>query len=149
MSEAIPKRGVLLGIDYGSKRVGLAVCDEGRTVAVPLALYERRKPELDAAYFREQVKKHHVVGLVVGLPVHLKSGDEGKLAKEARAFGAWLGAAVALPVAYVDERQTTSLAHRLLAEAGVKVKARQAKVDKLAAQIVLQTYLDADGPSSL
>lgn len=137
-----PKNGCLLGVDYGSRRVGLAVCDEDRKVSMPLSVYERRTPTLDADWFRQLAQQHRVVGLVVGLPLHMKSGDEGQLARDARAFGTWLSGALGLPVGYVDERLTTSLAHRLLAEAGVKAKARKGKIDKLAAQILLQTYLE-------
>jgi putative Holliday junction resolvase len=140
---SLPSQGSLLGIDYGARRIGLALCDCAQAIAAPLSLYELTEKVRDRAYFQKLVKQHQVVGLVVGLPVHLRSGTEGKLAKAARRFGDWLGGAVGLPVVYVDERLTTSLAHRLLAESGVKVKARQDKVDKLAAQIILQTYLDA------
>src|SRR5262249_47801738 len=99
--------GRLLGVDYGDVRVGLAVSDPDRKIAFPLTTYERRGRDRDAEYFRALAKAEAAAGLVVGLPVHL-SGVEGKKAAQARAFGAWLGAATGLPVAYWDERFSTA-----------------------------------------
>src|SRR4051812_48033059 len=97
--------GRLLGVDYGSVRVGLAVSDPDRVIASPLTTYTRRTAELDAAYFREIVAAEAVAGLIVGLPVHL-NGREGQKAQEARAFGRWLAEATGLPVLFYDERFT-------------------------------------------
>jgi putative Holliday junction resolvase len=135
-------KGRLLGVDYGTVRVGLAVCDSERLIASPLAIYKRRDPAADAAYFCGLVKSEEIAGLVVGLPVHM-SGDEGGKAKEARAFGDWLAQATGLPVAYWDERYTTADAESHLFDAGLTKKKRQARLDKVAAQIILQAYLEA------
>jgi putative Holliday junction resolvase len=86
-----------------------------------------------------------VTGIVVGLPVH-GSGQEGQKAREARQFGAWLRAITHLPVTYWDERFTTLEAERHLLDAGLTKKRRQARLDKVAAQILLQSYLDAGCP---
>jgi putative Holliday junction resolvase len=79
----------LLGVDYGSVRIGLAVSDPDRKIAFPLVTYERQGGEKDAAYFRVLAIEEAVGGVVVGLPVHL-DGREGVKAREARAFGHWL-----------------------------------------------------------
>lgn len=135
----------LAGIDFGTKRIGVALSDVGRTVAVPLALYHRQNRDQDADYFRRLAAAHGVGGWVVGLPLHL-TGDEMKITKVVRDFGTWLAEATNLPVFYWDERLTSAQAERLLVEAGVKTKHRQDKLDKLAAQILLQSYLDAGCP---
>lgn len=136
----------LAGIDFGTKRVGLAISDASRTVAVPLAVYQRRTTEADAEFFRSLAQKHAIGGWVLGLPRHL-AGEEMRLAQQVRSFGAWLAAQTQLPIIFWDERLTTAEAERLLAEAKVKAPHRREKVDKLAAQVLLQSYLDAGCPS--
>ena len=138
----------LLGVDYGQVRVGLAVSDPDRKFSFPLTIYERRGAERDAVYFRALVLKEEVGGLVVGLPVH-SDGREGQKAAEARAFGAWLLATTTLPVVFYDERFTTVLAETALWEAGLTHKKRKARRDMVAAQILLQTYLDAGCPAEV
>jgi putative pre-16S rRNA nuclease len=135
----------LLGVDYGDVRVGLAVSDPDRKIAFPLATYERQGRERDADYFRALVREEQVEALVVGLPVHL-SGHEGAKAAAARAFGTWLGEVTGLPVAYWDERFTTVEAEAALWAAGLTHKKRKARRDRVAAQILLQAYLDAGCP---
>jgi putative holliday junction resolvase len=138
----VTAKGRLLGVDYGSVRVGLAICDSERIIASPLAIYQRRDAARDAEYFRELVRSEQVAGLVVGLPVHM-SGDEGGKAKEARVFGDWLAGATGLPVVYWDERYTTVDAEDHLRGAGLSRQKRKERLDKVAAQILLQAYLDA------
>jgi putative Holliday junction resolvase len=135
-----------LGIDYGSKRIGLAVSDADRKIASPLTTYERKGPERDAAYFRTLIDEEEVSGLVLGLPVHL-SGAEGQKAREVRAFAAWLAKATGLTPAFWDERFTTVEAEQHLLAAGLTNKRRKERRDRLAAQILLQTYLDAGCPA--
>jgi putative holliday junction resolvase len=139
--------GRLLGVDYGQVRVGLASSDPDRKIAFPLDTYTRRKPEQDAVYFRTLVAEEMVAGLVVGLPMHL-DGREGQKAGEARTFGNWLAAATGLPVVYWDERFTTVEAESALWSAGLTHKKRKARRDRVAAQILLQAYLDAGCPAA-
>ena len=139
-------RTKLLGIDYGTVRVGLAVTDPERKFAFPLATYRRRTRDEDAAYFRELVRREEVGGLVVGLPVHT-DGREGRKAAEARAFGAWLAETTELPVAFFDERFTTAQAESALWSAGLTHARRKERRDRVAAQIMLQAYLDAGCPA--
>ncbi len=135
----------LLGVDFGSVRVGLAVSDPDRKIAFPLATYTRRDRVRDAEYYRAVVREEEIGRLVVGLPVHL-DGREGKKAVEARAFGASLAHATGLPVVFWDERFTTVEAESHLWNAGLTLKGRKERRDRVAAQILLQAYLDAGCP---
>ena len=135
----------LLGVDYGTVRIGLAVSDPDRKIAFPLATYERRGRERDAAYFRGLVQGEAIAQCVVGLPLHL-DGREGQKATEARAFGQWLTEVTGLPVVFWDERFTTVEAEAALWSAGLTHKRRKARRDRVAAQLVLQAYLDAGCP---
>lgn len=136
------RTGRLLGVDYGQVRVGLAICDSEQRIASPLAIYKRRDPAADADFFRQLATREEVSGIVVGLPVHM-SGDEGGKAKEARAFGEWLSQVTGLTVAYWDERFSTRTADEHLRQAGLSYQRRRERLDKVAAQIILQSYLDA------
>jgi putative Holliday junction resolvase len=137
--------GRLLGVDFGSVRVGLAVSDADRRIASPLTTYRRQARERDAAYFRTVVREQEAAGIVVGLPVHL-DGREGQKAAEARAFGKWLAEVTALEVVFWDERFTSVEAEAALLSARLTNKRRKERRDRVAAQIVLQTYLDAGCP---
>ena len=137
--------GRLLGVDFGRVRVGLAVSDPDRKLAFPLATWERQGGERDAEHVRGVVAAEGVVGLVVGLPLRA-DGSEGDAAAAARAFGAWLGAATGLPVAFWDERYTSVEAESTLWQAGLTHKKRKARRDRVAAQMLLQAYLDAGCP---
>lgn len=135
----------LLGIDYGSVRIGLAVSDPDRKIAFPLATYTRRNREQNVQYFRNVIAEQGASEIVIGLPIHL-SGREGQKATEARAFGKWLHEATGLPVVFWDERFTTVEAENALLAAGLTNKRRKARRDRVAAQILLQSYLDAGCP---
>lgn len=136
-----PSRGRLLGIDYGQKRVGLALSNLDQTLATPHETIVRRDDQQDARRLQQIAREYAVAGLVVGLPVHM-SGDEGEKAREARAYGAWVASVTKLPVRFHDERYTTALADELLREFDLGPKQRKARRDQLAAQILLQSYLD-------
>lgn len=135
----------LLGVDYGSVRLGLAVSDAERRLASPLAVHQRQGRERDVEYFRVLVETEEIGAIVVGLPVHL-DGREGQKATEARAFGAWLAETTGLPVKFWDERFSTVEAESALWQAGLTHKKRKARRDRVAAQILLQAYLDAGCP---
>jgi putative Holliday junction resolvase len=141
----VTARPCLLGVDYGTVRVGLAMSDPDRKIAFPLTTYTRRNREQDAEYFRHLVETEAINQIVVGLPVHL-DGREGRKAVEARAFGKWLGEVTGQPIVFWDERFTTVEAEEHLWSAGLTHKRRKARRDQVAAQILLQTYLDAGCP---
>jgi len=142
----VTARTRLLGVDFGNVRVGLALSDPERRIASPLATYTRRDREQDGRYFRKVVADEEVGGLVVGLPVHT-DGTEGKKAAEARRFGRWLGEVTGLPVVFWDERFTTVEAEEHLWTAGLTHKRRKARRDQVAAQILLQAFLEAGCPA--
>lgn len=137
--------GRLLGVDFGTVRVGLAISDAERRIASPLATYTRQGRQQDERFFERLVAAEEVGSLVVGLPVHL-DGREGQKAKEARAFGKWLAETTKLPIVFWDERFTTAEAESHLWEAGLTHKRRKERRDRVAAQILLQAYLDAGCP---
>ncbi|MCA9058743.1 MAG: Holliday junction resolvase RuvX [Planctomycetaceae bacterium] len=136
----LPERGVLLGIDYGTKRVGIAASDRGQRYSSPLHNYQRQGKQ-DEHFYRKLVREYEVAGLVVGLPLHL-SGDESQKSAEARKYAAWLTELTGLPHDFQDERFTSSYAEQLLLEAELTKKKRKDRIDKLAAQILLQSFLD-------
>jgi putative Holliday junction resolvase len=138
----VPTQGRLLGIDFGTKRIGLAVSNDEQTISCPLDNYSRRGEQKDARYLIDIVREYRIDGIVVGLPVHM-SGEEGGKAKEARQFGDWVTRTTGCPVAYWDERFTSQLADDHLMAAAMTKKQRKARRDKLASQIILQSYLDA------
>jgi len=122
--------------------MGIAVSDLDQVIASPLETYHCRSPEQDAKFFHELVAREAICGFVVGLPVHM-SGEESQKSSEARDFGAWLGAQTGLPVDWMDERYTTALARQALANSGLRGKSRKARLDKIAAQLILAAYLES------
>lgn len=137
----------ILGVDYGSKRIGLAVSVAEGKIALPLMTHERGSKALEAAFFCGVVDAEEIDLIVVGLPVHL-DGREGQKAAEVRVFGTWLAETTGLPVIYFDERFTTVEAESALWEAGLSHRQRKDRRDRVAAQILLQTYLDAGCPDN-
>jgi len=133
--------GALLGVDFGTVRVGLAICDRDQKLAFPLRIVERQSARVEGEAFRELIVAEAVVGIVVGLPVHL-SGDEGVKAKQAREYGAWLRNLTGLPVVYFDERYSSLQAWNALKAGGLKAAKRRKQLDKVAAQVMLQAFLD-------
>jgi putative Holliday junction resolvase len=137
----LPQRGALIGIDAGTKTLGLALSDLTRTIASPLTVIRRSKFKADAAELLQQTQKHAVCGLVLGLPINL-DGTEGPRVQATRAFARNLNALCPLPILLWDERLSTVAAERTLLEADASRKRRAEVVDKLAAAIILQGALD-------
>ena len=138
----VPTAGVLLGIDYGTKRVGVAVSDRNQRFSSPLHNHERHGLHVDERFFRKVVEEYSPVGMVVGLPIHL-SGDESEKSREARLFAEWLTKVTGLPHTFQDERFSSFHAEKLLMAAEMSARKRKERMDKLAAQILLQAFLDA------
>lgn len=132
----------ILAIDPGSVRIGLAICDAERRIASPLATYTRRDAKQDAQYFKQLVAEERVGLVVVGLPVRA-DGYEGEQAKAARTFGAWLTEITAVPCEFFDERLTSFAADEAMRDAGLSKKQRKERRDRLAAQMLLQAYLES------
>ncbi len=140
--DEFPAQGRLAGIDYGTVRIGVAVTDPERRLASPYEIYQRRGPAADVEYFQRLVREERIAGFVVGLPVHA-SGEESQKSLEARAFGDWLRATTGRPVQYYDERYTSVLAEQFLLAAQLTNKRRKARLDKVAAQLILAAYLES------
>lgn len=131
----------LLGLDVGSKTIGLALSDVTRTVASPLETIRRTKFAADAARLLKLIAEHQVAGLVIGLPLNL-DGSEGPRVQSTRAFARNLAALTDVAIAYWDERLSTAAAERTLLEADASRKRRAQVIDKMAAAIILQGALD-------
>jgi putative Holliday junction resolvase len=131
----------LIGIDVGSKTLGLALSDVGRTIASGLDTIRRRKLGIDAAALRAHIEALGVGGLVIGLPLNL-DGSEGPRAQSTRAFARNLSRLAPLPMLLWDERLSTAAAERTLIESDASRRRRAEVIDKMAATIIQQTALD-------
>lgn len=129
----------VLGVDYGTTRIGLAISDGLGITARPLEVV--RREDLEKALGRI-AEEYEVETVVVGLPTSL-SGHEGNSATGARRLGDEIGGILRVDVVFVDERFTSRMAEAALLESGMKRRDRKGTVDKVAAAIILQTYLDA------
>jgi putative holliday junction resolvase len=141
LSQRLKRDERLLGLDLGTKTIGLALSDVMRRIATPLETIMRKKFSLDAARLLELAKMHGAGGLVIGLPINL-DGTEGPRAQSTRAFARNLGALTDLPMAFWDERLSTAAAERALLEADASRKRRAELIDKMAAAYILQGALD-------
>jgi putative pre-16S rRNA nuclease len=131
-----------LGLDLGSKRIGVAVSDLTGTIASPLTVIQRgRSRRHDHQRIADLVRAEEAECVVVGMPRSL-SGADGPAARAARAEVSALATVVGVPVETHDERFTTVTANRALAESGVRGQARRQVVDKVAAAVILQAWLD-------
>ena len=142
---ALPKGARLLGIDLGTKTIGLALSDVERRIATPLETLKRTKFTPDADAIRRVVDRFGVGGLVVGLPLNM-DGTEGPRSQATRAFVRNLKPLVQIPVAFWDERLSTMAVTRTLIEADASRDRRGALVDKMAAAYILQGALDRASP---
>ncbi len=131
----------LLGLDLGTKTIGLALSDVSRTVATPLDTIRRTKFTQDAEALLAVVKEHGIAALVIGLPVNL-DGSEGPRAQSTRAFVRNLTPLTNLPLVLWDERLSTAAAERALLDADASRKRRAEVIDKMAAAFILQGALD-------
>lgn len=133
--------GRVLAIDPGERRLGLALSDPGRTIALPFEVRTRRGWNADLEYLRGVIAGHDVDTIVVGRPLTTR-GTEGPQAREAGRFAARLRDAVVVPVHEVDERFSTAAAERALREAGRSPAERRKRRDAVAAALILQPFLD-------
>lgn len=132
---------IILGIDLGKARTGVAVCDQGELLASPLTVLQERNRERLIERIALLAKENRAELLVVGLPRNM-DGSEGESAQNAREIGEKLRETSGLPVEFVDERGTTVTAHGYLNETNTRGKRRKAVVDAVAATVILQNYLD-------
>lgn len=130
--------GRVLGIDHGSRRIGVAVSDALRMTAHALEVVPRHQA---VSRISEITESLDVAEIVMGLPTSL-SGTEGAAAVAARAFASEIESATGLPVTMVDERFSTVTAEKVMLAAGSKRRARRQSLDKVAAAVILQAFLD-------
>lgn len=135
--------GRILAVDVGTVRVGIAMSDPSGTIAQPFEVIDRRKVD-PARRVAALVAEQEVERVVVGRPLTLK-GDAGPAVKEVERFVTRLAKIVAVPIDYWDERMSTAQAQRDMIDAGVRREKRRDNVDKVAAALILQSYLDARG----
>ncbi len=134
--------GRALGVDYGKKRVGVAVSDALGIAASPVDVIEETDPGKVAKRVAAIAKEKDAKTLVVGMPVNMDGSEHAETAR-VRAFAEQCGRFAGLPVEYVDERLTTRQAERHLWDAGLAQKGRKARVDMVAAALLLQSWLDS------
>jgi putative Holliday junction resolvase len=137
----LPPGRRLIGIDAGTKTLGLALSDVTRTIASAMTTIRRTRFAADAAALLVEVREHDVAGLVLGLPINL-DGTEGPRAQSARALARNLNRLSPLPILLWDERLSTAAAERMLIAADQSRKRRGEVIDKLAATLILQGALD-------
>jgi putative Holliday junction resolvase len=136
-----PPRGALIGLDLGTKTIGVAASDPSRKLAIGIETIARKNFTADAHRLLTLVAERNAVGLVLGLPVNM-DGSEGPRAQSTRAFARNLGKLIDLPLALWDERLSTAAVERDLIAADVSRKKRAAVIDQHAAAFILQGALD-------
>jgi len=141
----VKPRTRILALDHGKVRLGLAISDPDRRIASPLMTHTRKDLAQDERFLKRIVEEEEAGVILLGLPIHL-NGTEGEQAKKVREFAKLVEAWTKLPVVLYDERFTTVEAESHLWQAGLSHKRRKDRRDQLAAQILLQTYLDAGCP---
>lgn len=132
----------ILGIDYGDARIGLAVCDDMQVLASPVGTIKSQSMRKNIDAVAQIADREGAELIVVGLPLNM-DGSEGERANKTRAFGRVLEKVSGKQVVYMDERLTSVQANEIMDEALVKKSKRKNLVDTIAAQIILQSYIDA------
>jgi putative Holliday junction resolvase len=131
----------LLGLDVGSKTIGMALSDVTRSIATPYHTVRRTKFTEDVKAIEAAIEEHDIGGIVIGLPLNL-DGSEGPRAQSTRAFARNLAARIAVPIVFWGERLSTAAVERHLIEADASRKRRAEVIDRMAAAYILQGALD-------
>src|SRR5271163_1875364 len=137
----LPARGALIGLDLGTKTIGVAASDPDRRLATPVETIARKRFRDDAERLFTLAGERHAVGFVLGLPINM-DGTEGPRAQATRAFARNLANLTELPIALWDERLSTAAVERALIDADVSRSKRKAVIDQHAAAYILQGALD-------
>lgn len=132
---------IILGVDLGKARTGLALCDKGELLSFPLTVIQEYQEERLAMKIAQAARENGAELLVVGLPRNM-DGSEGESAQNARKMGKRLEELTGLPVDFCDERGTTITAHGYLNETNTRGKKRKAAIDAVAATVILENYLE-------
>lgn len=134
--------GRVMALDVGGSRIGVALSDPSRTLASPYITLHAKPRERVLQHIAQLIKKEEVVELVLGLPLTL-SGEIGPQAKTIHEFADALRPLIAVPLHFFDERLTTVAANRMMSDLGLKPEQRKARIDEVAASIILQDFLDS------
>jgi putative Holliday junction resolvase len=137
-----PPHGRIAAVDFGTVRIGIAVCDPDRILASPLEVYPAAHWKEDEEYFRSLASREQIAGFVVGLPIHCDGGESQK-SRECREFARWLEAQTGIPVRLFDERFTTSAAKQRMSGGGYSRNKKKKRIDAIAALILLESFLEA------
>ena len=140
--QTVPSQTRLMGLDIGTKRIGIAFSDPQGTIAFPRETYERQNMRKDLGVLGRMCREENVQGIVMGLPLSLNNEEEENC-QIIRTFADKLYARTTLPTLLMDERMSTAAVTRVMKDAGVKRQERHTHDDKLAACYILQTVLDA------
>nr|WP_066600321.1 Holliday junction resolvase RuvX [Celeribacter halophilus] len=138
---ALPPMTSVAGLDFGDKTIGVAISDRLRSVATPTDTIRRKKFTLDAEALLKLLTSREVSGIVLGLPRNM-DGTEGPRCQKTRAFARNLGQLTELPITFWDERLSSVAADRAMLEADMSRAKRAAKIDQVAASVILQGALD-------
>jgi putative Holliday junction resolvase len=134
--------GRILGIDLGEKRMGLALSDELQVLASPLLVYERSDFDSDLNFLKSLIREKNIIAIVLGLPTNM-DGSLGPKAQETLEFKKAIESNINLPIYLFDERLTTAEAERVLIDSGMRREKRRETRDKIAAVLILQSFLSA------
>ena len=141
MNQLLHIKGKLLGVDFGDKRTGLAISNDGQTIASGIDQISVGGMQKTAVAVANMAKERGVVAVVVGLPVNM-DGSHGPRAQHCEKFAGLLAHELDIPVVMIDERMTTMVASRYLNETDTRGQKRKGVIDTLSAQIILQNALD-------
>lgn len=136
------ERGRVMALDVGERRIGVALSDTTRVLATPLTTLRAASRAAAIKQIAALVVKHEAVVLVVGLPLTL-NGEIGPQAQIVQAFVEELRQLVDLPIHLIDERLTSVAAERMMIDLGIRAEQRKARIDEVAASIILQDFLEA------
>ena len=130
-----------MGVDYGDKRIGVALTDALCIISSPYEVFQNLSPEQSLQHLNDLIKQFNVDEVAMGLPLNM-DGSEGERAKIHRNFGQKLSDLSGVKVVFVDERLTSAEAEEILIQSNVRREKRKELIDKISAQIILQTYLN-------
>jgi putative Holliday junction resolvase len=142
-----PHQGRIGSVDYGTVRIGVAICDPEWILASPLEVHQVTQLdaggyEMDEAYFQNLAKEERIAAWIVGLPIHCDGGESDK-STDARKFAIWLQQVTQLPTRLFDERFTTVAANQKIRQSKTTRKKTKKRIDAIAAQVLLESFLEA------
>jgi putative Holliday junction resolvase len=131
----------IMGIDYGDKRIGIALTDLMQVIASPFEVYKTVNMDADAEHIQKIIEEQQVKTVVIGLPLNM-DGSEGERAKKTRLFGSYIADKSNINIIFQDERLTSFEADNILSDAKIKTDKRKTLIDKLSACLILESYLN-------